>query len=115
MNQKVVCEAIRRGLVSEEDAPRLDAPQTAALKIILELMDAESIKEFPSDPSEVYEFSREVAELNDIMDLEDCDRVEPGKSFGGEQEIELNLPVYLIPFMLRSVLPEIRKKLLGDS
>lgn len=111
----LIYTAVNRGLVSEEDSRKLNTLQMEAIRMIVEMMDDESIKEFPSDPDELDEFSREIAELNDIMDLEDCDRVEPNKSFGDEEEIELNFPIYLIPFMMRSVFPEIRKKLLEDS
>ena len=109
---EVAYEAARRGIISREDVERVAPQQVWALKVIIEMMDAEHLHDHSVCEFDMRMYSQEVEELGDMLDLEGCDRVEPGKAFEHE-EVSVNIPDFLVPFMRGVVLPAIREVLTG--
>lgn len=108
----MVYEAVRRGIISEEDASKVGPDQAWALRVIIQIMDAEETHEHSVCEFDLDMYSHEVQELGDLLDLQDCDRVEPGKTFEHE-EVAVTIPPFLVPFMRGVVLPAIREILEG--
>jgi len=108
----VALEAVRRGIIAKEDAPRVGPDQARILNMMIGLMDMEEIQDHSVCEFDVEMYSQEVLELGDILDLQECDKVECGKTFEHD-EVAVNVPVFLIPFMRNVVLPAIREAIQG--
>ena len=110
----VVLEAVARGIIAEEDVVRIGPDQAWALGVIIEMMDSEEIQDHSASEFDIHMYSQEVQELGDFLDLQECDRVSPGKTFRHD-EVSVSVPTFLIPFMRSVVLPAIREVLDGGS
>lgn len=100
-----------RGLVPWDASVR--AEQVPIMGIILSLLEDESLHDQASS-FDLAMYREELAELNDMADLEECDRVESGKTFAAEEPI-LYIPDSLVPYMRKFILPEIRRILEAGS
>lgn len=100
------------GVVAAEDAGRIRPEHLPAITAVMGFMDMECAHSDEVCELERHLYEEELTQLADAVDLEDCDRVVPDKSFGGD-EIGVNIPDSMIPFMRDFVLPAIREILNG--
>lgn len=100
------------GIVEADDVERIRPEHIPAIVAVVGFMEMEEAHSDEVCDFDLCLYEEELAELADIVDLEDCDRVEPSKSFGGD-EIGIQIPDSLIPFMRSVVLPAIREILSG--
>lgn len=104
MASEIIRRASELGLVSCRD--HFSDEQERVMGILINMMEN-------ADPSalvpewDVESMHDEISELNDIIDLEECDRVETGKSFLREGP-ELTVPGPLVPFVRGVLLPMLR-------
>jgi hypothetical protein len=104
--------AIQAGILDERDSGLVNQEHCGALRIVLEMMDLHQ-GGVPCE-SEMERYRSELAELNDMLDLEDCDRVEQNKSFS-HGELGITIPDWFAPFLRRSLFPAIRQMLESDN
>lgn len=111
---EVALEAVRRGIIAERDAARIGPDQERALVMIIGLMDSEEARDHSVSEFDIHMYAQEVQELGDMLDLQECDRVEPGKTFLHD-EVSVDVPDFLVPLMRSFVLPAIRRILEGGA
>jgi hypothetical protein len=104
MASEIIRRASELGLVSCRD--HFSDEQERLIGTLIDMMEnADSSDLVPE--WEVESMHDEISELNDMLDLEECDRVEAGKSFLREGR-ELRIPGSLVPFVGGVLLPMLR-------
>lgn len=108
----VVKTAVEFGILNPSDTDRVRPDHLPILTAIMGFMEIHELHSEEVHDFEVNQYEEELELLSDMVDLEDCDRVEPGKTFSND-EIAMGVPRYLIPFMRQVILPAIRRELLS--
>lgn len=107
MSSKIVARALELGMIDESEAKKITPEQVSALQFLTEIVE-NGTHDHEATDEDVALMREEIEKLNDMIDLEDCDRVEKSKSFSREGA-EVSIPTSLAPFMIRVILPALRK------
>lgn len=110
--EDVVSKAVVMGIVEAHDVARVCPDHMPAIMAVMEFMEMDEAHSADVCEMDMQLYMEEVMELADIMDLEDCDRVEPNKSFEHD-EVGINIPDSMIPFMRGVILPALREIILS--
>lgn len=95
------------GLIDRESADMITPDQFVAIGLFVRIAEFENLHDHSAGSEDAERMASQISELNDVLDLEDCDRVEEGKSFS-RSGAEINIPVSLAPFMNDVVIPFLR-------
>jgi hypothetical protein len=96
---------ISEGIIERKDWPRLKPEHMELAKLILTMLDLQktdpeadilSDLSFKSDEQHAEELAQGIGELNDDVELENVDKVEPEKTF--EKGVPMGIPTSLVPF-----------------
>lgn len=107
----VIGTAVELGILKASDTHLVRPDHLSILAMVVEFVGNDELhSEYVCD-TEIGLYEEELVALTDMVELAECDRVEVGKSFSND-EIAIEVPKFLIPFMRRVVLPAIRRELL---
>ena len=106
----VIGVAVELGILKASDTHLVRPDHLSTLAMVVEFVGNDELHSEEVCDTEVGLYEEELVALTDMVELEDCDRVEVGKSFSND-EIAIDIPRFLIPFMRNVVLPAIREQL----
>lgn len=110
MNEETKRMILNKGIIrSEEDWNKASPEHLSLAELFLRLSES-SLVERMEDPTEEEKivFFNETQEINDLAELRNVDKVEPGKTFESEA-IPIGIPVKILP-LIRQIYSEMFKE-----
>jgi hypothetical protein len=109
----IVDRAVRMGLVDASDAEKVLPDKALVIGLLINLVESEGFRQDCVEEDEILQMESEISKLNDFLDLEECDRVEPAKSFSREG-VRIHIPPSLVPFVRQAILPMLEQAIKKD-
>lgn len=109
MNEEIKNKILKKGIIqSEEDWNRASPEHLDLAELFLNLSESDLVDglEDPTDEEKIV-FLEETQQINDLSELKDVDKVEPGKTFESDA-VRIGIPVKILP-LIRQVYSEMRK------
>lgn len=99
---------IEKGIIGEEEWPKVTKQHFELATFFLLASEMEEFNQMPTEFDE-FAYTECLQKIQDQIDLDDCDKVLPDKSFDNDS-VRIGIPTNLIPFM-RGIIEEIQQEM----
>ena len=109
MNEKIKKRVLEKGIIRSEEDWNRASPEHLDLAVLFLNLSESSLVDGIEDPTdeEKIVFLEETQQINDLSELKNVDKVEPGKTFESDA-VPIGIPVKILP-LIRQIYSEMRK------